>query len=275
MISVRNCHPWCTSGCCVVDQISAMRKRESINYQCTTSKHFFSQPEFRIVSINNDGVKSNWRGKVCNWSYAIVDYFELSRQTVAISLDLFDRFFAKRGNECDERCVLMASLTTLFIAIKMNETKKVRSCTLTQLCIEDFHHEDITLMEITILKSLKWMVNPPTTVDFIHQAFRLLPVNIGAPVRSAILELSCYLAELSVCDSFFVGIPRSVIAVAAISNVLDCNVCPLYFSIVCQEEYISNLYLCLKLDYGEDEVDFVRKRLHNILQAQNVDGIIG
>jgi len=260
---VRNCHPWCTSGFCVVDQISVMRRQETITYQCTTFKKILSQPEVSINGVNIR-VNNSWREHICNWSYEIADYFGLSRQTVAISLDLFDRFFAKRGNTCDERSALLASLTTLYIAIKINETKKVKLCTLTQLCIEDVLPEDIAVMELKILKSLEWMVNPPTAVDFIHRVLILLPVNIHTPVQRTIFELSCYVAELSVCDSFFVKIPRSIIAFAAILNVLD-QICTLHFPMVCQEEFISDLYLCLKLDFGEDEINFVRQRLRYIL----------
>jgi len=241
-----------------------MRKQESKTYHCSTFEHNFSPSAVGIGGINIR-LESHWREKVCSWSYEVIDYFQLSRKTVAISLDLFDRFFAKSGNMYDERRAHLTSLTTLYIAIKIHETKKVPIYALTQLCIGYFLREDIIKMEIEILKSLNWMVNPPTTVDFIYYMLTFLPVNICTPVRGVIFDLSCYVTELSVCDSSFVGIPRSIIAFAAILNVLDHEICPIFCPVGCQEEFLSDLYLCLDLNSGGNEINLVRKRLLDIL----------
>jgi len=247
-----------------IDRISAMRRQETNNYYCSTFEQRFSQSQIGIDDFNR--MNSHCREKICSWSYEIIDYFELSRRTVALSLDLFDRYFAKSGiNMYDERSVRLVSLTSLYIAIKVHETKKVEIYTLMRLCIGYFLFEDIQLMELEILKSLKWMVNPPTTVDFIYHFLKLLPVTVRTPIRNKIFEVSCYVAELSVCDSFFVGIPRSNIAFAAILNVLDHEICPIHCPVGYQEEFLSDLCLCLNLNRRGNEVNFVRKRLQDIL----------
>ena len=109
------------------------------------------------VGIDDINVRenNNWREKICSWSYKIIDHFELSRHTVAISLDLFDRFFAKRSSNWDENYVLLTSLTTLYISVKIHETKRVRLHTFTQLCIGRFLPKDILQTELDILKSLE------------------------------------------------------------------------------------------------------------------------
>lgn len=263
IISIQNCHPWCISGFCVVERIAAMRRQETRTYGYNGIEQNTYQSE--VIFDINIREKSNFREQICSWSYKIIDYFKLSRQTVAISLDLFDRFFAKRDSNWDESYTLLASLTTLYIAIKIHETKEVKLCTLMQLCFGHFRPGNIIQMELKILKSLKWMVNPPTTVDFIYHVLKLFPMNISTSVRRTIFELSCYTAELSVSDSFFVGTPRLIIAFAAIMNVLDYEVCLAKCPLSYREVFLSDLSLYLDLNCGGDEVNNIRKRLRDIL----------
>ena len=66
-------------------------------------------------------------------TYSVVDHFDLSRETVAISLSLFDRYCATLGNQCDGSIALLTSLTTLSVAVKINETKSIHLRTLADL----------------------------------------------------------------------------------------------------------------------------------------------
>lgn len=76
-----------------------------------------------------------WRENICYWAYNTIDYFELSRKTVAICMNLFDRYLAatittNKHNGCcrhpqegmlTTRKFLLISLTCLYMAIKINE----------------------------------------------------------------------------------------------------------------------------------------------------------
>jgi len=261
------CHSWCTNGFCVVDRFNAMNRKEITTYQCNTIEQRFYHSELNIEDMRIR-VSSTWREILCSWSYEIIDYFDLSRRTVAISLDLFDRFCAKRDNVYNESYARLTSLTTLYIAIKSHETKKIKLCTLTKVLNGYFLAEDILQMEIEILTSLKWTVNPPTTVDFISDILHILPVNLCIIVRRTIFDLSCYAAEMSVCDSFFIGIPRSIVAFAAIINVLDYEISPACCPIRYQKEFLNDLFLYLNLKKGGVEVTVVRKRLCDLLKKE-------
>jgi len=268
IVTNRNHHPWRTGEICAVDRIEAMRRQENKIYHCNTPKQRFSQFEI-ITNETNIRVNNKWREKICSWYYGVVDYFNLSRQIVAISIDLLDRFFVERDHECDENVALLASLTTMFIAIKTHERKQFELCDIAQLCVGEFLPDDIRSMELEILKALKWMVNPPTTVEYIFHILKFLPINSHTPERT-IFELSCYIAELSLFDSFLIGTSRSIIAFSAILNVLDYEINPFHCPVHYKEEFLNNLFINLDFDSEGGEINCVRNRLRSILSAAKV-----
>jgi len=250
----------------LIDRINAMKRQEMAFYLY----RMYVQPS-QTRQCEDDRLEFYaWREKICHWSYSVIDHFELSRHTVAISLDLFDRFLATRGNKCDGSAALLTSLTTLYIAVKIHESKKIKLSTLTHLSRGQFDDRDIEKMEVKILKALSWLVHPPTIVDFIYHFLKLLPVQIRPPVRHEIFELSRYTAELSVCDPFFIEYPPSLIAFAAILNVLEYEInfdcCPAG----CREKFLSDLYRDVDLHRGRTAVRRARDRLQTTLTASGM-----
>lgn len=206
----------------LVSTINAMRHKEVAMYHFAkfykpaTSMNILDNPGF--MNIRED---SACRDKICNWTYSVIDHFELSRQTVAISIDIFDRYMATRGNWCNSNVALLASLATLYIAIKVNEKRKMKLCTLAKLSRDRFTPQDIEAMETEILVSLSWLVHPPTTLDFVSHLIKLLPLDASLKTRHEIFDISRYVTELSVCDRYFVELHKSTVALAAILNVLE------------------------------------------------------
>ena len=147
--------------------------------------------------------------------------FDLSREIVAVSLDLFDRYLATCGNKCSGNLALLTSLTTLHIAIKLHESKKVKINTLANLSRGQFGPEHIEEMEWKILSALQWKLHPATQYAFVSYLLLLLPQEVNVAVRKELFELSRYLTELAVCDSYFVSVDNSTVALAAILNVLE------------------------------------------------------
>jgi lipoyl(octanoyl) transferase len=205
----------------LISKMNAMRTKETTMYRFA---NFYRQPQHLkldtpdCINVRDD---LSCRDKICSWTYSVIDHFQLSRQTVAISMDLFDRYLATTGNMCDTNQALLTSLTTLCIAIKINEKKKVKICTVAKLSRDLFTSQDIERMEIKIMKSLSWLVNPPTTCDFISHIIMMLPQTASTQTRHETYEMSRYLAELSVCDPFFVEQDKSTVALATILNVLE------------------------------------------------------
>jgi len=210
---------------------------------CTCSPN--SHDPQKENQLLHEKINISWREKICHWSYNVVDHFDISREVVAISLKLFDRYLATCNNKCNGNLALLASLTTLHIAIKLHETKKVKLSTLASLSRGQFNDKHIEEMEWQICTALRWKVHPPTEYSFLQQYIQLLDYcchsNTTTPhhhqvekhqpqlykleqeetLRKEILELSKYLTELCICDAFFVLYPSSIVAFAALLNVME------------------------------------------------------
>ena len=76
--------------------------------------------------------------------------------------------------------------------------------------------DQILKMEICIMKSLCWHLNPPTPSIYVDIAIPLVNASvINEKASYEIIELSRYLVELAVCDAFFADKKPSSVAYAA------------------------------------------------------------
>ena len=98
-----------------------------------------------------------WRENICNWKYSIIDHFKLSRRTVAVSMNIFDRFLATLCNKCGMKEALLISLSALFVSIKIHEPTGIRVCILSDLSRNQFSSKEIKEMELKILQNTRWL----------------------------------------------------------------------------------------------------------------------
>ena len=89
--------------------------------------------------------------------------------------------------------VLLVSIATLHIAIKVRESAIIKSSTLAWFGRNKFSSTTITNIELKILLSLDWGCNPPTTIAFIMHFLLLLPDNTNRSKRE-IYETSSFMA---------------------------------------------------------------------------------
>mmetsp|Transcript_20972 Transcript_20972/g.45626 ORF Transcript_20972/g.45626 Transcript_20972/m.45626 type:complete len:590 (+) Transcript_20972:196-1965(+) len=142
---------------------------------------------------------------------------------------------------------LLASLGTLHLATKVHLTNhndydpelgpieeqhhRIPSMqSLAMLSRGQFGPDSIVEMEKSLLRALNWKLHPPTLFFLINMLLELIPTTQEDPndgikksIRDDLFEAAMYLAELSVCDVFFVEhqIPSSTIALAAICTAMD------------------------------------------------------
>lgn len=250
-----------------IERYQAMRNQETTSYAYRN----YMKTSCSSSLTNDSRELIVWREKICHWTYSVIDHFELHRETVALSIDLFDRFLATRGNRCDGSFALLASLTTLYIAIKVHEKKKIKLSTLTQLSRGQFDPAHIEEMELEILKSLEWLVHPPTVIDFVTIFLKFLPPEVDMSVRTDIFDLTQYLAELSVCDPFFMEHDSSTVAFAAILNVLKNDIGYDCVSLTSRERYLRDLKKYLSIQRSKPCVRLARERLQTMLAASRVE----
>ncbi|GAX21525.1 hypothetical protein FisN_6Hh415 [Fistulifera solaris] len=240
-----------------IDRLIAMRHQEEVSY--SYRKYL---PPFPAGSFDGK-LNVTWREKICQWSYNVVDHFELSREVVAVSISIFDRFLATQGNKCNGALALLTSLTTLHIAIKLHENKKIKLTTLANLSRGQFGPEHIEEMERRILNAVGWKVHPPTHYSFISDFLLLLPQEANPVVRKELFELSRYISELAVCDSFFVDVNNSTVAFAALLCVMD-DISYSRLSAGLREKMLVDISLKVGLNHFSRPVQAARERLRTM-----------
>ena len=129
----------------------------------------------------------------------------------------------------------LATLTALYLAMKLYEPRKIRLDRLACLSRGNFAAEDVAAMERRMLSSLAWAVHPPTRIDFLASFCGLLPAAaapVGPPasspgagpddgaVNADLYELARFFVELSVWDARFVHLDPSAAALGALFNAM-------------------------------------------------------
>lgn len=226
----------------------------------------YAYHRYRPDGCQTTAIREKWRQDICHWTYSVVDHFDLSRETVAISLSLFDRYCATLGNQCDGSIALLTSLTTLSVAVKINETKSIHLRTLADLSRKQFTAKDIERFELKLLKNLSWRVNPPTSVAFVHQLLKFVS-HAHPTIRRDMFELSRYLCELSLCDAFFCDRKPSSVAYAAILNVFDFMAKSHHISSHVSKRFIDDVECLLRLDHRAVDVIEARTRMQQMFAS--------
>ena len=163
---------------------------------------------------------ADWRRKICQWSFKVIDHFKIDREIVSSAMNIFDRYLALSGTEClgtiDSQTFQLAAMSSLYLAMKVADSgddhsacwRKLRLQSFVELSRGQFCADDITATERTILKVLGWKIYPPTPMTAVSYLLRLMPSYMNLPhtcqksydlVLHVIHELSRYLTELSVC----------------------------------------------------------------------------
>lgn len=247
----------------VADRLAVMRRQEETTYNY---QNYFPRSSDGEIRLN-----VTWREKICHWSYNVVDHFDLSREVVAVSLDLFDRFLATKENKCSGNLALLVSLTTLHLAIKVHDSKKIKITTLANLSRGQFGPAHIEEMELKVLSALGWKLHPPTQYAFISHMLLFLPNEAHPSVRKEIFEMSRYLTELAVCDSWFVDCNKSTVAFAAILNVME-DITYSRLSAGIREKFLRELCDSANLSHRSPTVIAARDRLKAMFTSAVASG---
>jgi hypothetical protein len=210
---------------CIVDRIQVMIWKENTLYKYDRFVTAAQQQQQQQHHDPMRRVKPEWRAQIAKWSYNEVDSFYLSRECVAVSMSIFDRYFAqyhdKTNNNIDAEAVLLVSCATLSISIKLLEVDVLSLGALSRFSRNKYTPNEILDMEWKVVLSLDFHLNPPTTISFAIHFLLLLPNEINEGDRKELFESTRFVVELSVADSFFVAYKPSIIAAAAIIMTLQ------------------------------------------------------
>lgn len=113
-----------------------------------------------------------WRRKICQWSFKVIDHFKIDREVVSGAMNILDRYVAKETNaicgdsmnicedrgsleNIDSRTFQLAAMTSLYLSIKLADydegqyamQKKLRLDSFVELSRGQFCADEITKME--------------------------------------------------------------------------------------------------------------------------------
>mmetsp|Transcript_13919 Transcript_13919/g.29784 ORF Transcript_13919/g.29784 Transcript_13919/m.29784 type:complete len:456 (-) Transcript_13919:253-1620(-) len=208
----------------------------------TASTTSSSSTSSSSTSTLNDGslpIDAECRAVMVSWYHSVLDHCTFSTENGGIAAYLLDMYLCGDAlgieAQVDRKKFQLVSMTALFLAIKMNECETITPGMVAKLSRGSFDALDVAKMETIMLRALHWHVNPPTPLTFVHHYMELLRwgdsisgcsnTSNSRESRStlrAVLKYSKIQVELCTSDYFFVTVPPSVVAYAAILNAATC-----------------------------------------------------
>mmetsp|Transcript_3181 Transcript_3181/g.4230 ORF Transcript_3181/g.4230 Transcript_3181/m.4230 type:complete len:302 (-) Transcript_3181:189-1094(-) len=161
------------------------------------------------------------RRKICEWMYQVVDYYQYDRKLTLIGMNYFDRFLDNKINDLnynvfDKEEMQLIGLTSLYVACKVHGCSSVLD-SFVKLSSGKFLRSDVERMEVKLLFTLRWLLNPP--LPQVCSAFLTRQVLRNSQNHESlfkmVLEVSNYVIETLVLNEHYSHEMPSVIGCAA------------------------------------------------------------
>lgn len=225
------------------DELAALLLMESTGYQAPRKYLQMMSTACGEKVLVSPGVTEQWRRRLCEWMFEVVDHFSFDREVVSVAFDYLDRSVSlacgspESGKALSKREYQLYAVTSLYLAIKVHgemdgssgERLKLRISAFQDLSRGFFSVETIEAKERDILSLFQWRVNPPTCVQFLSYYVRLLPEWDPSDFECSredvvcqIFDIAKYLTELSLfCSKFTFDYKPSMVAFGAIICALE------------------------------------------------------
>lgn len=214
------------------DLLSVMIEKESSKYYSCSN---YLGRKGKVMDGGDDCqlqiINSNDRMALVDWCYQIIDNWTLGRETVAIAMNIADRFMCTpeahdilyhRGK------YQLVIVTSLYISIKIYEPLAFGSKDFVELCKSLYSEKKIEDMECQILQGLNWRLCCPTSLQIAHTILSLMfcrvqekGILLNQDLRDLILEEVAFQTEVSIQEHYFMTQRPSTIAIAASLNAIE------------------------------------------------------
>lgn len=249
----------------LLDRIDTMRRQEEKQYN-RCSDYLNEAPRTPQM------IDELCRTKMCEWCYQVVDYAMFRRETVAIAINLLDRFLSsgsKRSHEtiASRKQYQLAAMTTLFMSIKLFEPCKIDTALLASLSRGCYEEADFVKMENDILFSLNWYLNCPTALSFLELFLSVIPKDGDrtSQMKEVVKTYSKYLIERSIEDYELSMKKPSDIALAAISiSVKKLSAISPFHEEKDIVRLVYSIENCSHFDLNGSEIDYVVNRIQQL-----------
>ncbi|KAL8143778.1 hypothetical protein V2J09_016810 [Rumex salicifolius] len=163
------------------------------------------------------------RREAVEWMLKVNSYYGFSTLTAILSINYLDRFLTKSPHLHHKNkpwMIQLAAVTCLSLAAKVEETHVPF---LLDLQVEDtkyvFESKVIQKMELLVLSTLDWKMNPVTPISFLDHIIRRL--GLKSHLHWEFLRRCEQLLLSIVADSRLVGYLPSVLATATMMHVIE------------------------------------------------------
>ncbi|XP_030958599.1 cyclin-D3-1-like [Quercus lobata] len=172
-------------------------------------------------SLNTDPYLAGARREAVDWILRVIEHYSFSALTAVLAVNYFDRFlFGFQFQQGKPWMTQLAAVACLSLAAKVEETQVPLLLDLqVDLSTYVFEAKTIKRMEILVLSTLQWKMNPVTPLSFLDYITRRLGLKnhlCWEFLRRCECILLCVLS-----DSRFMSYLPSVVATATMLHVVN------------------------------------------------------
>ncbi|KAL0360947.1 UNVERIFIED_CONTAM: Cyclin-D3-3 [Sesamum radiatum] len=161
------------------------------------------------------------RGEAVEWMLKVIGYYSFSALTAVLAVNYLDRFlYSFQSHREKPWMIQLAAVACLSLAAKVEETEVPL---LLDLQVEEskyvFESKTIQRMEILVLSTLEWKMNPVTPLSFLDYIARRVELE-SHPCREFLRRCECLILSL-ISDCRFTSFQPSALATATMLYVMS------------------------------------------------------
>jgi hypothetical protein len=209
-----------------METLAAMCRQEE-KYQTSDYLYHSQEPSCPPSGPLNEtmlDIDADCRTKMAAWCYSVVDFCQFDHETVAIAMNILDRFMTTPAAEkakADRRTYQLAAMTSLYTAVKVHEPHAMDPAMVSKISHGTYTEQDVEAMEVKLLAGVSWRVNPPTALAFVRQCLDLISEGqLDKLTRETVYDVAKIQTELAVAEYDFLPVKASVVAYCSLMNAL-------------------------------------------------------
>ncbi|KAL3939662.1 MAG: hypothetical protein SGBAC_005663 [Bacillariaceae sp.] len=239
----------------VVSSIDAMLHREQSSYIVPDYLSYLPEKEYGEFPIDPAA-----REAIVDWYLKIVELCDMSVDTASIAVSILDRFASSPAAKdflIHREKFQLASLAAIYTAIKIHEASALSPAFVAKLSGGMSTQEDVEKMEIYLLQTITWLVNPPTAMWFAQNFLQLLNLSSKPLMRAIESQVVQSLLKYEFCT-----IRPSAIGAAAVANALE--------AVFGRNNYVRRMesILCSTIDIDAGKLQHLRLQLSGAIDVE-------
>ncbi|MFS8034869.1 putative cyclin domain-containing protein [Helianthus anomalus] len=153
-------------------------------------------------------INEKMRAILIDWLIKVHNKFELSKETLYITINIVDRFLA--SETVSRRELQCVGMSAMLIASKYKDIWPPEVNDFVQISDHAYEHKHVLVMEKRILGRLKWNLTVPTPFVFLT---RFIKASVTSP---EITNVEYFYAELGMMHYGIIKFSSSMVATAAV-----------------------------------------------------------